>query len=234
MEDKELTLVGHLEELRERILKSALIVIIAAVCLYSFVDKVFLSLLKPVGKLVFIAPQEAFTTRIKIAVIGGLFASLPFLLYQAWRFISVGLKKRERKYILLFGPLSFIFFILGASFGYLIIVPIGLKFLLGFATDRIVPMISVSSYVSFVGMLTFVFGVVFELPLASLFLTKIGMVTPYFLSKKRRYAIVAVFIAAAIFTPPDVVTQVLMAVPLLALYELGIIFSRIVYRKNDK
>jgi len=230
MADRELTLVGHLEELKARILKSVIVLIAASCALYAFVDKIYGSLIKPAGRLVFIAPQEAFVTRIKIAFLGGLFLSLPFILYQAWRFISIALKKNEKKYALLFGPLSFVFFALGASFGYFLIVPVGLKFLLGFATSQITPMLTVSKYVSFVGMLTFAFGVVFELPLASLFLTKIGVVTPSFLAKKRRHAIVFIFIAAAIFTPPDVITQSLMAVPLLILYEAGIIFSRLAYK----
>lgn len=232
MVDKKLTLVGHLEELRARILKAVIAVIIASSVLYSFADKIYDNLVKPVGRLVFIAPEEAFITRIKIAFFGGLFLSLPFVLYQIWRFVSVGLKPSEKKYTLLFGPLSFIFFIVGAIFGYAIIVPIGIKFLLGFATDQIVPMITISRYVSFIAMLTFAFGVVFELPLVSLFLTKIGVVTPYFLSKKRRHAIVFIFIAAAIFTPPDVITQSLMAIPLLVLYEVGILFSKIAYRST--
>ena len=232
MQDRKLTLVGHLDELRSRVLKSTIFIAIASCLTYSFVGQIYASLIKPVGKLVFIAPQEAFVARIKIAFFTGLLFSLPFILYQIWQFISVGLKLVERKYILIFGPLSFIFFATGAAFGYLIIVPIGIKFLLGFATTEVVPMITISRYISFVAMLTFIFGVVFELPLASLFLTKIGVVTPSFLSKKRRHAIVIIFVAAAIFTPPDVITQSLMAIPLLCLYEVGIIFSRLVHKKE--
>jgi sec-independent protein translocase protein TatC len=230
MIDKRITFIEHLGELRSRILTSVAAIIIASCVLYNFVDRIYASLVKPVGELVFIAPQEAFLARIKIAFLAGLFLSLPVVLYQAWRFISVGLKANERKYTLLFGPLSFVFFGLGAAFGYSIIVPIGIKFLLGFATDQILPMIAVSRYISFVGMLTFAFGLIFELPLASLFLTKIGIVTPYFLSQKRKQAIVLIFILAAILTPPDIVTQSLMAVPLLVLYEIGILLSKLVYK----
>lgn len=230
MVDKRLTFTEHLEEFRARIIKSVIAIIIASCVVYNFVDKIYGNLVKPVGRLVFIAPQEAFITRIKIAFFGGLFFALPIVLYQLWRFISVGLKPSERKYTLLFGPLSFVFFTLGAAFGYYLIVPIGIKFLLGFATDQLTPMLTVSKYISFVGMLTFAFGLVFELPLLSLFLTKIGVVTPHFLSTKRRQAIVLIFIVAAILTPPDVITQFLMAIPLLILYEMGIIFSKIAYR----
>lgn len=230
MPDKKLALVEHLNELRNRIIKSIVSIIICAIFLYSYVDVILSILVKPIGRLVFIAPQEAFVTNIKIVLFGGLFLSLPFVLYQVWQFISLGLNLNERKYVLIFGPLSLVFFILGSAFGYFVIIPIGIKFLLGFATDFITPMITLSNYVSFVTMLTITFGLVFQLPLISLFLTKIGLVTPKFLSNKRKQAIVIIFVLAATLTPPDVVTQCLMAVPLLVLYEVGVIFSKIVYK----
>lgn len=231
MADRKLTFIEHLEELRIRIIKSVVFIIIVAGILYSLADRILAYLVSPVGgTLVFIAPQEAFITNIKVALFGGLFFSSPFVLYQIWQFVSAGLKKNERRYTSLFGFFSFLFFIIGISFGYFIIVPIGLTFLLGFSNEFLIPMISVSRYVSFVGALMFAFGVVFQLPLVIVFLTKIGIVTPQFLSKNRRYAIVLIFIAGAIFTPPDVVTQCLMAVPLILLYELGIIFSKLTHR----
>lgn len=229
-EEKKLTLVEHLEELKGGVIKSVVFITACSFFVYYYVNSILPVLIKPVGKLVFITPQEAFITHVKIAFFGGLFLSSPFLLYQIWRFVSGGLKPQERKYTLIFGPLSFLFFILGITFGYFIIVPVGVKFLLGFATDILTPMLTVSKYISFIGTLTFVFGIVFQLPLVSLFLTKIGVVTPRFLSDKRKQAIVSIFILAAFFTPPDVVTQCLMAVPLLILYEIGIIFSKSVYR----
>ena len=230
--NKKLTLIEHLEELRARIIKSVIFIIICSFVLYHYVDVLISILIKPVGKLAFIAPQEAFIANIKIAFLGGLFLSSPLVLYQIWKFISVGLKPKERKYILIFGPLSFLFFIAGSIFGYFVIIPIGMNFLLGFATELISPVISISKYISFVGTLTFAFSVIFELPLVLLFLTKIGLVTPTFLGKRRREAFVLVFIIAAVFTPPDVITQCLMALPLILLYELGIIFSKVAYKKH--
>jgi len=233
MSDKKLTLVGHLEEVRGRIIKSVISVIICSIILYNYIDNLLPILIKPVGKLVFIAPQEAFITNVKITLLGGLFLSSPFILYQIWRFISVGLRKNERKYALIFGLLSFIFFILGCVFGYFIIVPIGMNFLLGFSSDFITPMITISKYISFLGALTFAFGLVFQLPLVILFLTKIGVVTPKFLSGRRREMLVIIFILAAVLTPPDVITQVLMALPLILLFELGIFFSKLAYKKYE-
>ena len=229
-QDKKQPLLEHLEELRRRILLSVACVFLAACVFYNFVERILPYLLEPVGRVVFIAPTEAFVTHVKIALFGGLFLSSPFVIYQIWKFVSMGLAQNERKYIMLFAPASFLFFISGACFGYLVILPIGMKFLLSFGSDYMLPMITVSKYITFVGVLTLAFGVVFELPLVILFLTKIGLVTPEFLSRRRRHAIVLIFIVAALLTPPDVVTQVLMAGPLLVLYEISILFSRWAYK----
>ncbi|NQT75389.1 MAG: twin-arginine translocase subunit TatC [Candidatus Omnitrophica bacterium] len=230
---KKLTFIEHLEELRLRIIKSIVFIILVSGIMYSLKDKIFSYLVKPLGgTLVFIAPAEAIIATIKIALFGGLFLSSPYILYHIWDFISEGLGWEEKKHASLFGLLSFIFFIAGISFGYFVIVPIAIKFLLGFSTDFVIPMISVGRYVSFVGIMTLVFGVVFQLPIAILFLSKIGVVTPRYLSRNRKYAIVIMFIAGAIFTPPDVITQCLLAVPLLLLYELSIILSRLINRKR--
>lgn len=230
MGDKKLALVDHLTELRSRIIKSAIFIILGAVIAYSFVDVIISNIAKPVGRLVFIAPQEAFISNIKVSFFVGLFLASPLVIYQIWRFISSALKINERKYAFIFGPASFIFFISGIAFGYLVIVPIAVRFLLGFSNEFVTPMITIEKYISFAGSLAFIFGIVFQVPLASLFLTKIGMVTPLFLSQKRKHVLVSIFILAAFLTPPDVITQFLMAAPLIILYEIGIIFSRLIYR----
>ncbi len=229
---KKLTFIEHLEELRARILKSIIFIIVVSAILYAFTDVILGFMVRPVGRLVFISPPEAFITTIKIALFGGLFLSSPFVLYEVWQFISAGLGKAERGYALLFGFFSFILFLAGCFFGYFIIVPIGMEFLLGFGSDFVSPMISVGRYVSFVGILTLAFGMAFQLPIAILFLSKIGVVTPRYLSRNRKYAIVIMFIAGAIFTPPDVITQCLLALPLLLLYELSILLSRLLNRKR--
>ena len=222
--------VEHLEELRIRIIKSIAFIFVSSILIFSFNDNILRFIIKPAGSLVFIAPQEAFLTAIKIAFFGGLYISSPFILYQIWQFVSVGLERSEKRYALIFGFFSFVFFLLGSVFGYLVIVPIGMKFLIGFGSEFLVPMISVGKYVSFAMALSFAFGLVFQLPIVILFLTRIGIVTPAFLSERRKYAIVIIFIIAAIFTPPDVITQCLMALPLIALYELSIILSRMILR----
>ena len=225
---KRLTVTDHLEELRQAVIKSVVFIITASVFVYTFTDKVFSHLVKPLGgTLVFIAPQEAFITNIKIALFGGLYFSSPFILYQLWDFVSTGLKKKEKRYASIYTFLSFIFFAAGSYFGYFIIVPIGIKFLLSFGTSHVIPMISVGKYVSFVCMLTLVFGLTFQLPLIMLLLSKIGIVSPEALAKNRKYAVLVMFIISAILTPPDLITQCLMAIPLIALYELSIVLCKL-------
>ena len=180
MENKQ-TLVEHLEEFRGRIIKSTVFMIIISGLFYNLTDIVLLNVVKPLGgTVVFIAPTEAFISKIKIAIFGGLFLSSPFIIYQFWQFISQGLKPSEKKYALIFGPLSLLFFVSGATFAYFIIVPTGIRFLMGFSTDFIIPMITVSKYISFVGTLVLAFGLVFQLPSLLLFLTKVGIVTRSF------------------------------------------------------
>lgn len=238
MYEQKFSFIEHLEEARNCIIKSILFLLITTGFCYSFASSILTILVNPVRdfcteKLVFISPQEAFITHIKISFAAGLFFALPFILFQIWKFVSSGLQTNEKKYVMLFAPFSFVLFIIGACFGYFIIVPIGLKFLLGFATDFLMPMLTISKYISFIIVLTINFGLVFELPLILMFLTKIGIVTPQLLSSKRKHAIVLLFIAAALFTPPDVITQCLMALPLLLLYELGIIFSKIANKETS-
>ena len=229
---KQYSFIDHLEELRKCIIKSVLSLVVAAGCMCPFAKPFLEHILKSVGDVVFIAPQEAFIAHIKVALFCGVIISLPYVLYQFWQFIAAGLYEKERKSILFFLPVSVFFFVGGAMFGYGVIVPVSMRFLLGFQTELIVPMISVSAYISFVGGLTCAFGIVFELPIISLFLTRVGIITPHFLTEKRKISIVLIFILAAILTPPDIVTQSLMAVPLLVLYEVGILFSKMVYKKG--
>ena len=228
MADKKLTLVQHLEELRIRLIKSVVFIFVCSVFVYSYIEDILSFLAKPVGKLIFISPQEAFVVNLKVALWLGLFFSSPFVIYQVWQFISAGLKEGERKYAAIFGCFSFILFVAGCLFGCFVIVPIGIKFLMGSAPGFITPMITLDNYVSFLGTLSLVFGIIFQLPLVIMFLTKIGLISPSFLSRRWREAIVVIFIAAAILTPPDVFTQILMAVPLLILYGLGVALARLV------
>ncbi|MCK5493594.1 MAG: twin-arginine translocase subunit TatC [Candidatus Omnitrophica bacterium] len=221
-----------MDELRGCILKSVVSFILCSIVVSTNARSIIAFFALPVGKLVFITPQEAFIANVKISLFIGFFISTPFILYQIWKFISLGLLPKEKRYVYIFGPISLIFFILGVLFGYFVIVPISMNFLLGFSTDIIIPMITVDKYFSFLFTLSFSFALVFQLPIVLIYLTKIGIITPNQLRKRRREAIVVVFVVAAILTPPDMVTQILMAIPLIFLYEIGIIFTKLVYKKK--
>ena len=224
---EDLSFFTHCEELRNRLIKSIVAVLSAACLFYLIVDKVFAFVIKPVGRVVFTAPGEAFVARIMLAFFGGIFLALPVVLYQVWRFVAAGLKEHEAKYVRIFAPYSFVLFIMGGSFAYFVAVPVSIRFLLSFSSSVIVPMITVKNYISFVGTMLLAFGIVFELPLVLMFLTKIGIATPVFLAQKRKYAIVIILGVSALITPPDCVTQIMIAVPLIILYEAGIIASRL-------
>ncbi|MGQ9632424.1 MAG: twin-arginine translocase subunit TatC [bacterium] len=237
-EDKEMTFLEHLEELRRRMVVCIVAVVIAMMGSWFFRDRIFLLIKGPVQNLVFIAPQEMFITHIKIAFYVGLFAALPVILFELWQFISVGLLKNERRVILIYLPASLLLFAGGVAFCYFLLLPIALKFLLGFAVEGVSPMISVSRYVSFVAMMLLAVGITFQMPLVLTALSTLGIITPAFLSQKRKYAILMIFVFAAIITPTtDAFTLILLAGPMLVLYEVSVWLSYLVQwrrRRREK
>ncbi len=225
-----LTLIEHLEELRRRIIICLIAVFVCSIVCYFYVDKILFILSRPVNKLVFLKPTEAFLTKLKLSFYSGFFVSMPVIIYQIWKFVSPGLLPKEKHYIYWIVPTSYLLFITGVLFAFFAVLPVGIKFLLSYATESIQPLISISAYISFVIIFLLVFGIVFQLPLIVLFLTKLGVITPKWLVTNRKYAILVVFILAGILTPgPDVFSQFLMAIPTLLLYELSIIISKIVH-----
>ncbi len=232
----------HLEELRRRLIICAIAVGVGFVISYFFKEKIFSWLMQPLlqalpkdghQKLIYTAPHEAFMTYIKVSFLGGVAVAVPVILYQFWRFVAPGLYEHERRYLYPIVILSTIFFIGGAAFGYLIVFPYGFQFFASFATEFIAPMISTKEFLSFATRLLIAFGLVFELPLVTLFLAKLGLVKASFLKKQRKYAILVIFIVAAILTPPDVFTQILMAIPLLILYEMSIWIAHFFGKKEE-
>lgn len=229
---KHATFFDHLDELRGRVIQFFFVYVVCCFFTYHLTGNILPFIIKPVGSVVFNAPGEAFSAYMILTLLGGFIIALPYFLYHIWAFAWDALTDKERKYIVFFGPLSLLFFLGGASFAFFVIVPIVLKFFLGFSSNYVVPMIGIKDYISFVGSFVLAFGIVFELPLVLVFLVKIGIATPEFLRQYRRHAIMAVLIMSAVLTPPDVVSQLLMAVPLVVLYELGVIFSVLAYRKK--
>ena len=234
MSSKNLTFIEHLEELRWGIIYALLSVLVFSIVGYFFSGEIIDFLTKPVDKLVFIKPLEAFMTRLKVSVAAGFGVAVPFLLFLIWRFVSPALRPTEGKPLFLGVFFSTLFFLGGISFAHFVVVPIGMKFLLSFATDNLEPMISIGSYLSFVIRMFFAFGFVFQLPIFSYFLTKMGILKPDTLKKNRRIGIIVLIIISALLTPPDIFSQFLMAVPMLLLYEFSIFVSMIAAKPNKK
>ena len=225
---KVMSFLGHLEELRHRLIKSIASVLLLSIVFYFFSERVIDYLTAPVNVTYFTSPTEAFSIRIKLSLILGLMASIPLVLYQIWKFVVPGLTKKEVKYVFPVVFFSSLFFLGGASFCYFLVLPLGIKFLLGFQTERLLPLIKIGDYVSFVAWMVLAFGLVFQLPILTFFLGKIGLVSSLTLRKGRKYAFLGILILAAVLTPsPDVFSQLLLAVPLYGLYEVSIIVVRI-------
>ncbi len=220
-----MTFLDHLEELRKRIFYSLIALGVTAVVGFFFSQRVLNLLTRLVPSLVFLTPSEAFVVQLKVALVTGLFLAAPVIFYQFWRFVRPALQEHEAKYIAVAVVVCSALFAVGVAFAYLVVVPIAMKFLLSFETPKLHAMISISAFVGTVGAFLLACGVVFQLPVVMFFLAKLGVVTPKLLMKNQRIAIVLIFIVAAILSPPDVFSQVLMAIPLFVLFELGVLAS---------
>ena len=231
---KQMGFLEHLEELRGRIIKSLVSIILFSIVAYFFSEKLIDFVSKPIPELYFMSPTEAFATRIKLSLIAGIIASVPVIFYHLWQFVVPGLFEREIKMVIPVVLSSTIFFLIGATFCFLFVLPLSIKFLLGFGTEKLKPMIKIGDYISFVSYLILAFGAVFELPVICYFLGKIGLITPQTLTKGRRYAIVGMLVLASLITPPDMFSQLMLAGPLYFLYEVSIVVVRIVQRRKNK
>lgn len=235
----EMTFTEHLNELRVRLVRCIIAAFVGMLLCYGFAEQLFMLLMAPLlnllepmgGSLIYTGLAEAFFTHMKVAAIAGLFLVSPYIFYQIWMFIAPGLYEGERKYMIPIALASAVCFVTGALFGYLVVFPYGFQFFLGYASEFIKPMPSVKEYFSFSTGLLFAFGLIFEMPLFMLFLSALGIVTYKTLRKYRKYAILGNFIVAAILTPPDVVSQCLMAGPMCLLYEIGIWVSYLFGKK---
>ncbi|HKK99236.1 MAG TPA: twin-arginine translocase subunit TatC [Desulfotignum sp.] len=231
----------HLGELRDRLVRSFIAVGIGFAGAYFFKEKLFQILTAPLvtameasgnAQMIFTGLPEAFFTYLKVSLLTGIVVATPVLFYEFWMFVSPGLYRNEKKYLLPVVVLSVFFFVLGSSFGYFIVFPYGFQFFLGFANETIQAMPSMKEYLSFASKMLLAFGLVFELPLVITFMARMGLVTIPFLKKNRKYALLLFFVGSALITPPDVITQVMMALPLMVLYEISILGARIFGRKK--
>jgi sec-independent protein translocase protein TatC len=237
--DERMPFTSHLEELRTRLVRVLAAVGIGFVACYSVKEWLFRVLTKPLADvlpaksfMIYTGMPEAFFIYMQIAFFASLFLTSPYCLYQIWKFISPGLLPGEKKYVFPFVLVSSLLFIGGVCFGYFIVLPPAFQFFVSFSSDFLKPMFSLREYLSLTLKFLLGFGVSFQLPVFLFFMTKIGIVNPRMLSKQRRYAILIIFIVAAVLTPsPDALTQTLMALPLIVLYEIGIVVSRFAEKK---
>lgn len=240
MYKSEMPFLDHLEELRWRIIKSLISVVIFTIFAFAISDYVLNWLLLPAShisapiNLQVLKIQAIFVIKLEIALILGIIISLPVILYQIWAFLAPGLHNHEKKYV---WPLIFfamVSFCAGGAFAYYLLVPYTLDFFLGLAPANVANNIAIDYYFGFLLRLIVVFGIVFELPVLSVILSSMGLISPAFLRKYRRHAIVIFFVAAAILTPPDPTTQVMLAIPLVLLYEVTIFISYIFKRRRKE
>lgn len=241
MADEKLPFTAHLEELRERLIKALIAVGIGFGISYFFSEEIFrvlmaplLKTLPPESNLIFTGLTEAFFTYLKVSLVAGIFLASPVIIYHVWAFIAPGLYEEEKRLLIPVAIASAFFFVGGALFGYFVVFPFGFQYFLSFATDVIRPMPSVREYFSFSIKLLFAFGITFELPVFVFFLSRLGIVDHEMLKGFRKYAIVLTFALAAIITPPDVLSQVMLAIPMILLYEAGIIVARVFGKKKVK
>ncbi|KAA3609821.1 MAG: twin-arginine translocase subunit TatC [Calditrichaeota bacterium] len=238
MQTNEMPFLDHLEELRWRIIKALVSVVFFTIIAFFFSDYFLNWLLQPSFEvdaqisLQVLKVQAVFIIKLEIALLVGVIISIPVILFQIWSFLSPGLKSSERKYIWPIIIFAMISFAIGAAFAYYLIIPYALKFFLELAPQNVTNNIAIDFYFGFLLRLLVVFGVVFELPVISIVLAKLGLITPAFLKKYRRHAIVLFFVAAALLTPPDPTTQVFLALPLILLYEFTIFILRFVTKKE--
>ncbi len=233
----------HITELRRRVMYSAISVAVTTIIAFVFHEQILTLLMQPAqgftdipsGKPIYTDLTEFISTAFKASLLVGLLAAMPFVLYQMVRFVSPGLNPSERRYLYALLPMVVIAFLLGAAFGYRVLFPPAIHFLLSFGNDIATPYIRIGNYVSLMMSLLLWMGIVFETPIVLFFLSRIGIVSPEQLSRQRRYAIVVAFILGALITPTfDPVNQTLVALPIIVLYEIGIWLAKFGARQRRR
>jgi sec-independent protein translocase protein TatC len=239
IEDKK-PFVSHLKELRDRLIVCIIGVGIAFVITYIFKERLFaflmhpfIEVMPPQSSFIFTSVTEAFMTYFKIALVTALFLAAPVVLYEVWMFVSPGLYENEKKYVIPFIAFGSIFFVIGGLFCYYVVMPYIYHFFVSYAGPSITPMPSLKEYMNLTLKLLIIFGCIFQMPLVAFYLSKAGIIKYRTLAKKRRYAILGIVVISAIITPPEVTSQLMMAVPMYGLFELSLLIAR-VFGKKEK
>lgn len=235
----EMTFVEHLVELRDRLLRALLAILAVLLCLFPFANDLYLLLAEPLlarlpSNSTMIATEVAspFLTPFKLTLVASIFVAMPMILYQVWGFIAPGLYKHERRLVFPLLLTSSILFYAGIAFAYYIVFPLVFAFLISYAPDGVTVMTDIGRYLDFVLKIFFAFGVAFEVPVATILSIWAGITTADELRAKRPYVVVGAFVLGMLLTPPDIISQTLLAIPMWALFEIGLLFSRF-YVKPD-
>ncbi|HYK72962.1 MAG TPA: twin-arginine translocase subunit TatC [Pseudoneobacillus sp.] len=235
MEDKELHLFDHLEELRKRLIFTVVAFLALFIIGFVYVKDIYNWFVKDLDvKLIALGPSDIVWIYFMLATLVAIAGTIPVLALQIWLFVKPALKPNERRISLSYIPALFILFIVGLAFGYFVIFPMVLNFLMNLSGDMLVTNFTADKYFRFVMNMTLPFGVLFELPVVVMFLTSLGIINPYVLSKIRKYAYFVLIVIAVIITPPDFMSDFLVTLPLLLLYEISINLSKVVYRRKLK
>lgn len=224
------TFISHLIELRDRLLRIVVGVVVTFICLFPFANRIYTLLAEPMlaklpkgGQMIATAVTTPFFVPMKVAMLAAVVISLPYTLYQLWAFVAPGLYQHEKRFAAPLVILSTLLFLIGMAFAYFLVFPVIFGFITGTAPEGVAVMTDIGNYLDFVITLFLAFGIAFEVPVAVVLLVKLGMVSVATLKEIRSYVIVGAFVVGAIFTPPDVVSQIMLAVPLWLLYEAGIL-----------
>lgn len=228
------TLVEHLSELRKRIIIIISVFVIGSVVSFGYIQSImdeFISIGNAHFDFIYISPPELLIAYMKLALIFGLLLASPIVFFQIWMFIKPGLENKSKKYLMVSLFFGLFFFFLGGLFSYTVVLPLALQFFGEMTIEGIQPMISIGNYIGFVTSIVFSFGIVFEMPMIIFILSKIGLITSSFLKKNRKYMVLVIFTLSAILTPPDILSQILLAIPMLILYEISIFISKFTEKK---
>ena len=240
-EDTPLPLIAHLTELRDRLLRAVLAILIAFIMLFPFANDIYAFVSAPLRELLpenasMIATEVAspFLTPFKLTLFTAAFVAMPYILFQAWSFIAPGMYRNEKRFALPILASSVLLFYLGAAFAYFVVFPLIFAFFTSVGPEDIAIMTDINRYLDFVLKLFFAFGVAFEIPIAALIAIWAGITTPDSLAKKRPYIIVGCFIFGMLLTPPDVISQSLLAIPMWLLFEAGVLAGRLLLRRKQE
>ncbi|MEH6568077.1 MAG: twin-arginine translocase subunit TatC [Halioglobus sp.] len=239
--DQPLPLVAHLTELRDKLLRALLAVLIVFIGLFSFANEIYTFVSKPLRALLpegatMIATEVAspFLTPFKLTMVAAVFLAIPYVLYQIWSFIAPGMYKHEKRLAIPLLVSSILLFYAGAAFAYFVVFPLIFAFFTSVGPDDITIMTDINSYLDFVLKLFFAFGIAFEIPIAAVLMIWSGITTPEDLAKKRPYIIVGCFVFGMLLTPPDIISQALLAIPMWLLFEVGVFFGRFIQRPGNQ